>query len=108
VESLWLLEMLLKFWTAISIAVFSSFPVRELPSMIAPILVTVFVLAAASTPLERMRRKLMSTDKRKQCFRTLLTGIRGQVLSWEFTLVNKLVLFILLYEVLILKVLESL
>jgi hypothetical protein len=30
------------------------------------------------------------------------------VLSWEFTLVNKLVLFILLYEVLILKVLESL
>jgi hypothetical protein len=55
-----------------------------------------------------MRRKVMSTDKRKHGFRTLLTGIRGQVLSWEFTLVNKLALFILLYEVLILKVVESL
>jgi hypothetical protein len=66
------------------------------------------VPAAASTPSEWMRRKVMSTDKRKHGFRTLLTGIRGQVLSWEFTLVNKLALFILLYEVLILKVVESL
>ena len=61
-------------------AIFSSFPIRELTSMIAPMFVTSLVVLAASSPLESERRKKMSMGKRTKIFIIVLLVMKGKAI----------------------------
>ena len=61
---------MLKLSAAISIAIFSSFPIRELKSMMAPIFVTSLVALTASSPWESERRKCWEFNQNPNLWET--------------------------------------
>ena len=61
-------------------AIFSSFPIRELTSMMAPMFVTSLVVLTAPSPLESETRKKMSMEKRKKKFIIVLPIMKGKAI----------------------------